>query len=194
MYIVQTMLASGTGDGNQTFWMVMLMIVLLSSGIGLWTLVRRKAGQTNSQDESSDYSVAFQTATRQHTKADFPQESFGNSAPEIARAAKLFNHPSKNPSRRKLADLESGLELLEQPFLAGVVSNTGSRSKLDIQMRKIAFMELARREKLGDIASKVLKVYAKNQENLFGKTIQCQAIRQLSVRTKNEKYEPVAAT
>lgn len=194
MYIVQTMLASGTGDGNQTFWMVMLMIVLLSSGIGLWTLVRRKAGGTNSQDESSDYSVAFQTATNQHTKADFPQESFGNSAPEIARAAKLFNHPSKNPSRRKLADLESGLELLEQPFLAGVVSNTGGRSKLDIQMRKIAFMELARREKLGDIASKVLKVYAKNQENLFGKTIQCQAIRQLSVRTKNEKYEPVAAT
>jgi hypothetical protein len=57
-------------------------------------------------------------------------------------------------------------------------------------MRKIAFTELARREKLGDIESKVLKVYARNTENIFGKTIQRQAIEELTTRTGKEKHEP----
>ena len=80
-----------------------------------------------------------------------------------------------------------------------MVSGIESRQHLDIEMRKIAFMELVRRGQLCGIESKVLKVYAKNSASSdrgkpkggkgeFGKTIQCEAIKELAARTKSEKH------
>ena len=201
MYILQTVLhtdggqvlASNTGDSEQTFWIAMLMIVLVSSAVGLWVMIRKKSSEDSPQDEIYDYPATTQAAINHHTKMDYKLESL------VENPA---SHSTRGLRRRKFADLGSGLELLELPFLVGVVSDTGGKSKLDAEMRKIAFTELARRERLGDVASKVLKVYAKNSacggpkggEGGFGKAIQCQAIRELSSRTKTQKHELVAIT
>ena len=198
MYIPQAILhtdggqvlASSAVSGDQNFWVTILMIVMLFSGVGLWTMIKKKPNGGNRQDEDAEPFPAIQATTNQHIKADAALESLVETPDLRVAQAEIILIRYSNGRRRKFSDLKSGLELLELPFLAGVASDTGSRSKLDIEMRKIAFTELARRERLGDIESKVLKVYARNTENTFGKTIQCQAIKELAIRTENEKHEP----
>ncbi len=90
--------------------------------------------------------------------------------------------------KKKTSDREDGLELLDLPFLIKVVGNVGDGEEHDIQMRKIAFSELVRREQLNHIEGIVLKVYAKNSKNLFGKSIQCQAIAELAGRTNGKRH------
>ena len=95
-------------------------------------------------------------------------------------------HRSENGSAgRKNKDLHSGMELLESSFLVSVVEKTKSNSSNDVTMRKLNFKELLRREQLDRVNSKALKVYAINRSNLYGKAIQCEAMRELTERTAN---------
>jgi hypothetical protein len=87
---------------------------------------------------------------------------------------------------RKDKDLCSGMELLELCFLVRVVEKTKGNSRNDVTMRKLNFKELLRREQLNKVNSKALKVYAINQSNLYGKAIQCEAMRELAERTPNK--------
>ncbi len=83
-------------------------------------------------------------------------------------------------SKRNLA---GGLEMLEQDFLLSVVENTMGADRNDVMMRKLVFHEMLRREQLDAIDSNALKVYAINEGNLYGKDIQCEAMKKLSERT-----------
>ncbi len=83
----------------------------------------------------------------------------------------------------KERDLASGMEMLELDFLLGVVESTRGDDKNDVMMRKLTFNELLRREQLGAVDSDALKVYAINGGNLYGKTIQCEAMKKLTERT-----------
>lgn len=80
-------------------------------------------------------------------------------------------------------DLASGMEILELDFLLSVVENTESDDSNDVTMRKLNFNELLRREQLDTIDSTALKVYAKNEDKLYGKVIQCEAMKELTKRT-----------
>jgi len=80
-------------------------------------------------------------------------------------------------------DLAGGMEMLELDFLLSVVENTKGDDKNDVMVRKLNFNELLRREQLNEIDGNALKVYAVDEGNLYGKDIQFQAIKELTVRT-----------
>jgi len=82
------------------------------------------------------------------------------------------------------ADLNSGMELLELDFLLGIIENTKGDDRNDVTMRKLNFNELLRRNKQDQIDSAALKVYALNIGNLYGKDIQCEAMKELTKRTR----------
>ncbi len=80
-------------------------------------------------------------------------------------------------------DLGSGMEMLEMDFLLGVVENTKGDDKSDVTMRKLVFNELLRREQLDAIDSNALSVYTIDGDKLYGKNIQCEAMKKLTERT-----------
>ncbi|HIJ69939.1 MAG TPA: hypothetical protein HPP87_01095 [Planctomycetes bacterium] len=91
------------------------------------------------------------------------------------------------PSRRRTRDLQGGMELLGLDFLLSVVENTTGDDELDITMRKLNFNELIRTDQLQAVDSNALKVYALNSDGHYDKHIQCEAIKELSVRTTQGK-------
>ena len=80
-------------------------------------------------------------------------------------------------------DLGSGMEMLEMDFLLSVVENTKGEDKNDVTMRKLVFNELLRREQLDAIDSNALKMYTVDESSLYGKDIQCEAMKKLAERT-----------
>lgn len=80
-------------------------------------------------------------------------------------------------------DVGGGMEMLEMDFLLGVVENTKGDDKNDVTMRKLVFNELIRREQLDAVDSKTLKVYTVDEDKLYGKDIQCEAMKKLTERT-----------
>jgi hypothetical protein len=86
-------------------------------------------------------------------------------------------------SRRSEKDLAIGMEILDLDFLLSIVENTEGRDKNDVTMRRLTFDELLRREQQDTIDSNSLKVYAMNEGELYGKVIQCEAMKVLTERT-----------
>ena len=91
--------------------------------------------------------------------------------------------PKSDSAKEKAKDLDSGMELLEPNFLLSVIENTKGNDANDVAMRKFTFNELLRRKNQNQIDSYALKVYALDAGNLYGKTIQCEAIKELTKRT-----------
>jgi hypothetical protein len=91
--------------------------------------------------------------------------------------------PKDSSAREKDKDLASGMEILELEFLLSIIENTDGDDKNDVTMRRLNFNELLRREQLDAIDSNALKVYARNDGNLYGKVIQCEAMKELTKRT-----------
>jgi len=87
----------------------------------------------------------------------------------------------------KERDLAGGMEMLELDFLLGVVEDTRNDDKNDVTMRKLGFNELLRRAKQNQIDSTALTVYAVNQGNLYGRDIQCEAMKELTKRTTHKR-------
>jgi len=86
----------------------------------------------------------------------------------------------------KERDLAGGMEMLELDFLLGVIENTRGDDKTDVSMRRLGFNELLRREQQKEIDSGALTVYAVDESNLYGKTIQCEAMKELTKRTAHK--------
>jgi hypothetical protein len=106
----------------------------------------------------------------------------------------IHKKPEKKLAKGQNKNLHSGMELLELDFLLSIVENIKGNNQKDITIRKLNFNEVFRREKLNQVKSKVLTVYATDQSNLYGKDIQCQAMRELTNRTthinRNEVRPP----
>jgi hypothetical protein len=85
--------------------------------------------------------------------------------------------------RRSEKDLAIGMEILDLDFLLSIVENTEGNDKNDVAMRRLTFDELLRREQQDTIDSNALKVYAMNEGELYGKVIQCEAMKVLTERT-----------
>ena len=88
--------------------------------------------------------------------------------------------PKGEPGKR---DLAGGMEMLELDFLLGVIEDTRGADRNDVAMRRLSFDELLRREQQKEIDSGALTVYAVDERNLYGKTIQCEAMKELTKRT-----------
>ena len=86
-------------------------------------------------------------------------------------------------------DLASGMEMLELDFLLSVVEYTKGDDKNDVTMRKLVFNELLRREQLDTIDSNAMKVYTIDESNLYGKDIQCEAMKKMTERTTRKSKD-----
>jgi len=63
------------------------------------------------------------------------------------------------------------------------VENTSALENQDVTMRKLSFNELVRTNRVHEIDSNALKVYALDQDAHFGKEIQVEAFKELAERT-----------
>jgi len=91
--------------------------------------------------------------------------------------------PKGESAKERARDLAGGMEILELDFLLSIVENTKGNDRNDVTMRKLNFNELLRREQLNEIDSNSLRVYAMDEGGLYGKDIQCEAMKELAIRT-----------
>jgi hypothetical protein len=155
--LTQTILAARSSQGDDTIWVQMLVLVILAVFIGIISIAKAKANKLKEEDP------------RQYQQKP---------------VVKTF----KDSAGKREKDLQSGMELLGLDFLLSIVENTnGDDDEKDVAMRKLNFKELLRRGKLNQADSKALKVYAINKGNLYGKDIQCEAIKALAERTVKGK-------
>jgi hypothetical protein len=152
-----TPLAAHNGEGDDTIWVQLLVLVILAVSLGIFGLTKVKTGKFKENDQRR---------------------------PQQRLAGKTF----KDLPRKREKDLQSGMELLGLDFLLSIVENTnGGNDEKDVTIRKLNFQELLRRGKLNQIDSSALKIYAINKGNLYGKDIQCEAIKTLAERTAKGK-------
>ena len=187
---------AANSNGNDTFWIQMLVLVVLVASFGVFSLIKTKSNRGKKQQQDYTENVPSGVTKRRWKWQIQPLQ--GNIAHQAAVArqslAKNQNVAAKLMKEQKLhfgdtnkkkaqKDLQSGMELLELDFLLSVVEDTQSDNSNTVTMRKLSFDELVRRNKLHTVDSNALKVYAKNIDSLYGKTIQCEAIEQLAERT-----------
>ena len=92
----------------------------------------------------------------------------------------------------KKRDLQGGMELLEAEFLVGIVERVGHGDFRDVVMHKLVFAELMRRGVLSAVNSDALKVYVLDKGGRYGKRIQCEAMKELALRTGEGEKKTVA--
>lgn len=99
--------------------------------------------------------------------------------PAMKSAKKRPNRPRKGGK-----DMHSGMELLDLEFLLGVVEDVEGSGESEVVMRRLCFNELVRSDQRHEISSNTLKIYAMDADGLYGKQVQCQAMLELTERTK----------
>jgi hypothetical protein len=218
-YLIQAILIAGTGDDESTFWIQILVFLLLAVSWGVYSLVKNRQNEFEDQQENlaeeagthhakhrwrlrlsrKDIALCKGIAEKCTTKTQdmrvhipsLLQEPMGDFD---SRDTASQEKPESEPAEKQSKDLHGGMELLEPGFLLSIVENTEDGDQNDLIMRKLNFNELLRRKKLDQVNSKALKVYAINRGNLYGKDIQCEAMRELAERTghksKHEQLRP----
>jgi len=178
--------------------MQILVIVILAALWGVYRLVKTRANRFKEQQqyrpagvrgrggllrqpikvlrELKDKCAGFLLKTAQ------PETIVGKAGFEFGGPGITSQEQLKN-ELHKGRDLQSGMELLEMDLLVSIVENTEIGDERDVMMRKLSFGELVRREELKSADSSALKVYAINERNLYGRKIQCEAMKELTERT-----------
>jgi len=178
----------------------MLVLVVIGSLVGLGYLIKTRrgtyknhrqyhlpgthpsGGQLHRQirrlkDSTNKYIGFFAKTDKRKFVAEESISAFGTVDPTTPKKGK------GTVGKEAEKDLTGGMELLELDFLVSVVENTNGDDKNDVIIRKFSFNELLRRKKLGQVSSNALKVYTIDEGNLYGKEIQCVAMKELSHRT-----------
>jgi len=215
-FLIQTILAANSDDVESTFWVQILVFVLLAASWGVYSLAKTKRNKyedeyQNLVDETSTHRTKYRRQSQPPHKhiaqikgivqkyATKTQERRLHLAELRGQAMLDFDkldiagHEKviSGLAQEKGKDLNSGMELLGLDFLLSIVENTEGNDENDVTMRKLTFNELLRRKEQYHIKSSVLKTYAINQGNLYGKNIQCEAIKGLSERTMHTRQHSV---
>jgi len=194
----QIILTAGSSDGQDTIWMQMLVLVVVASLVGLRSIVKTRASKFKGREQycpagghRPSTTVGWQNKAIKELKDKCLSLFFKkmqSSAVMKAAAFELGIHRTagretqrNEPNQEK--NLAGGAELLKANFLLSTVEKTEDNDKTNVMMRKLSFKELARRNRLDAVDSKALKIYAINKNNLYGKDMQCDAMRQLAKRT-----------
>lgn len=190
--IAEIILAAGNSDEEDTFWIQMLMLVVLGGVVGIGSLIRARAKRFKAQKQHRSVGSGGPYGRRdQRIKAvkDKYVEFFLKTARQKTNTKEpLFDFEAAGKvgsgKQKTERDLNSGMEILDLDFLVKVVENTKGRSKKDLQMRKLIFNELLRRDQVAAVDSKTLRIYTINKKKLYDKKIQCGAMKALAERTK----------
>ena len=125
---------------------------------------------TDHKENQMETTNAVQAHTSNTKTQSEPAKSLQSTAKQFAT-----NSPERN--------VQGGMEMLGLDFLLSIVENTTGDDPNDVAMRKMTFNELIRTNRRHEIASGALKVYAVDEEGLYGNNIQCQAMQELTQRT-----------
>ena len=163
----------GAVEDEGTFWIQLLMVVMLVAGVGIYGLVKsRKKIERQMYDKTIETIIA----------PAIPRAA-GHVSPEKPVAAQI------KPRQR---DLSGGMELLARNFLVSVVEWPDSPDRRDIEMRRLCFTELTRRGELWAISSIALKVYTLDEDGFYGKIIRSEAMAELAGRTADKPKNTTA--
>jgi len=167
--LTQTILAARNSEGDDTIWVQLLVIIILGVFLGIFSLAKAKASKSKVEGPP--------LPKREHAGKTF----------DLSGVAKA---KSEGLHTKREKDLQSGMEILDSDFLLSIVENTnGGDDEKDVAMRKLNFKELLRRGELSQAESKALRTYAINKGNLYGKDIQCEALKSLAERTAKSKKD-----
>jgi len=189
-------------DGEEAFWAQLLMIVMLAAGGGIYAFIktrpasrRGKRGPISIHRNILDHGIErvsrlIKTAGKRISlKRPAPQQSPGEyrvitQMPEINYQTHAIVETVVK-SGAKGRNLKSGMELLTGGFLVKMIESrfAGAAAGLDIEMQKMCFAEMKRRNELEAVSSEALKIYIVDKAGHFGKTIQRQAMEELFRRT-----------
>ncbi len=177
-FSTQALLVAGVDSEESTFLVQILVFLLFAVLWGVYSLVKDKRTDFQSGEEKHiKKSVSSRIISLLRFKLS-PKPSF-----DFVSSASVGR---KKPAGGKKRDVNSGMELLGIEFLLNIVEDTEGNDDKDVTMRKHNFGELIRRRGLGRVNSKALKIYAIDCDGLYGKNIQCEAIRELSERTSRK--------
>ena len=195
--LAQIILAAGNIDGEDTIWIQMLVLVILVALLGVGSFVKTRV--SSFKDEQQNYPEGGGTSYTWLHRLIKPLRELRDTRLGILTAQSkatikepvLFDtpdaagreRPKGEAARERGRDLAGGMEMLKLDFLLSIVEKTGGDDKNNVMMRKLNFNELLCREQLNEIDGNALKVYAVDEGNLYGKDIQFQAIKELTVRT-----------
>ncbi|MHC4104545.1 MAG: hypothetical protein ACYSR9_06365 [Planctomycetota bacterium] len=190
-FIAEIILAASGTDEEGTFWITMLMLVILLAVVGVGSLIKTRAKRFKAQkqhraDSSRPYS---QIDEQTRNVKDKYIEFFLKTAPtkKITKEP-MFDFEAADKvsggEHKEARNVSSGMEILDLDFLVKIVENTKGRNKKDVMMRKLVFDELLRREQVTAVDSKALNIYTMNKSKLYSKKIQCGAMKALAERTK----------
>jgi hypothetical protein len=196
-YLAQIIIVASNSDGEDTFWTQMLVLVILAALFGIGSFVKTRSSKLKGlkRDYPGGGGPDGRHRWPKKTLAALREKSFGVSfkmlQPKAISQERTFDFNASGPTGRARSktsfaterDIHSGIEILELEFLVGIVAKTESYDCNDVTMRKLSFNELLRRGQLKAADSKTLKDYALNEDNIYGKDIQCEAIKELAKRT-----------
>ena len=207
-FLIQAIPIAEIGNEESSFLMQILVFLLVAVFCGVYSLVKtnrskHKNKQRNLAEKSrTDYAESRWRFLLPHkliarrkgmvqkyiAKMKGTQHHISSLSQEPKLDSDSFGKVNRKKPKNKLAieknkDLQSGMDLLELDSLLSIVENINGNNQNDVTMRKLNFNEMLRREKLSQIKSKVLTVYAINRGNFYGKDIQCQAMKELAERT-----------
>jgi hypothetical protein len=114
------------------------------------------------------------------------RKSTGTRIVELGAAEETAGEVTMEKKTRGARNLAGGMDLLEMDFLLGVIENTDGEDKNDVAMRRLSFNEVLRRNQQSDIDSAALSVYSVDEKDLYGKDIQCAAMKELTRRTEQK--------
>jgi len=194
---VQIFIVAGNGAGEDTFWSQILVLVVLAVIVGIGSLIKTSADR---RKEHRQYYLEVsrvrpgwfrrQIKTIKEMMGKYMSIPFKMLQVKTVTEIATFDFDARHKGRRKKdggdqeqRDLDSGMEVLEVDFLLRVIENTESCDEEDVVMRRLGFNELVRRGQLCAASSNTLREYAVNKGNLYGKDVQCEAMKELAERT-----------
>ena len=189
-------------DGEEAFWAQLLMIVMLAAGGGIYAFIKTRPKSRRSRWPISIHRKIFnrgidgvsrliKTACKQIPlrRPILPQNTGGypviKQMPEINyQTPAIVETVLRTEAKRR--DLKSGMELLSGSFLVKVIESRNDEiqaDRVDIEMQKMCFAEMKRRNELEAVSSEALKAYTVDEAGNYGKTIHRQAMEELFRRT-----------
>jgi hypothetical protein len=114
------------------------------------------------------------------------RKSTGTRIVELGGAEETAGEVTMEKKTRTGRNLAGGMDLLEMDFLLGVIESTDGEDKNDVSMRRLSFNEVLRRNQQSEIDSAAMTVYAVDEKALYGKDIQCAAMKELTRRTEQK--------
>jgi len=114
------------------------------------------------------------------------RRSTGTRIVELGGTDQTTGEETMEKKTRGTRNLGGGMEMLEMDFLLGVIEDTDGDDKNDVAMRRLSFSEVLRRNQQSEMDSSALSVYAVDSKDLYGKDIQCAAMKELTRRTEQK--------